>query len=108
MPDLDDLANMTGVTRERMMKIWEEVKENKRKLDACPTPHRFGRVEFQSGRAHYVFCDACGGRMPVHDALTFRRGFAAAGGNPEVVMSERLLITKRGERPPPEQGGVVS
>lgn len=98
MPDLDDLANMTGVTRERMMKIWEDVKTNHAALNNCPQPHRFGRVEFQGGLARYVFCDNCGGRMSVMDALTFRRGYAAAGGNPELVMSERLLTTgKRSE-----------
>lgn len=88
------LVSVTGVTRDRMLKIWEEVKENVRKLDSCPSPHhRFLKVEFSSGIPRYVFCSECGGRMDIMLARSYRSGFAAAGGKPEEVMPERLLRT---------------
>lgn len=88
-------SNVTRIGRECLKEIWEEVKENRRRLDNCVGHHQFGRVRFANGIARDVTCDVCGGSMSVMSALDYRRGFAAAGGNPELVMSERLLMTGR-------------
>lgn len=52
-----------------MDKIWEQVKENRRKLDSCKQ-HDFERRE--SGV--YYYCKHCGGRVDISGAYWYKRG----------------------------------
>lgn len=69
---------MTLITRADTRRIFEEVKSNHAKLDACPGPHEFRPVAKYPDRPanplkDYVCC-RCGGRV---DAIAFgwyRRG----------------------------------
>lgn len=38
---LDAIASMTGITKEQSLKIFEQAKENLRRLDGCAGPHQF-------------------------------------------------------------------
>lgn len=63
--------------------------ENTRKLLQCPQ-HAFGRFQ---GLNLPLTCQHCGGTMDVEEAMLYREGFAAAGGNPNEV----LLVDEGGE-----------
>ena len=70
------------MTKEEAKKLLAEVKENSRKLGACPV-HNFGLCpsgnELWSTR--YLVCLNCGGRMEKLQAVRYAEGYAAAGGD---------------------------
>lgn len=69
--------------RAEAQKLIELIRDNIRKLHACPR-HRFKtdvKIEF-GGK---VACLECGGTMDMLDASEYTRGFIAAGGDPELV-----------------------
>jgi hypothetical protein len=84
MPNgLELLSKISGEPKEKVKHIWEEVKENRRKLDGC-AKHQFGDIVVV-GRPMRVACKNCGGLMDPLDVLLYQRGYAAAGGDPDDV-----------------------
>jgi hypothetical protein len=65
--------------------LMAEVRENQRKLKNCPR-HRFAGGPIKLGAKHT--CLWCGGSISNSDLLSYCRGFAAAGGDPNVVYPE--------------------
>jgi hypothetical protein len=61
-------------------KIWEEVKANRAKLDACPR-HRFTGGDTILGLriGQKMTCTVCGGQMELTDVGQYIRGYEAAG-----------------------------
>jgi hypothetical protein len=56
-----------------------DIKANQAKLSACSV-HRFpDEIAFGD---HWV-CERCGGHMQVGEALSYCRGYRAAGGDPQ-------------------------
>lgn len=66
------------------MSHFEKIALNRVKLDCCEQ-HEFEThgVEVQIGKR--VKCKRCGGEMSLIQANEYVRGFAAGGGNPELV-----------------------
>jgi hypothetical protein len=67
---------------EASRKLWEEVKENHRRQEACPK-HHFTYDKVQIGKP--IECDNCGGTMQFTDAGMYVKGYMAAGGNADDV-----------------------
>lgn len=72
---------MATLTTKEMRSIWEEVKDNSRRLKSC-SRHRF-HGEHCLGRK--MTCLECGGTLTPSDILTYARGYAAAGGKLEDI-----------------------
>jgi hypothetical protein len=62
--------------------IWDQVKANSAKLEACPC-HRFAGGPVQIGQRH--LCLECGGEMAGSDLLWYIRGYEAAGGAADII-----------------------
>ena len=62
--------------------IWEDVKANRARLDACPR-HAFAPLPVKIGQP--VTCTVCSGTLGLVDVSYYIRGFVAAGGDPNVV-----------------------
>lgn len=57
------LENVSGLKKEEVAKIWEEVKENSERLRGCEGPHEFEKKnDGLYARADYR-CKKCGGRV---------------------------------------------
>ena len=72
------LSQVSGVPRDDIMSIWEQVKANSTKLRACPR-HRFLGGEIRLGQK--VVCLFCGGEMGLVSVGDYIRGYVAAGGD---------------------------
>lgn len=69
------LSRVSGVPREGVMEIWEQVKENRRKLDACDGPHEFDEQtgSVLSSRKTFV-CRKCGGALRASEYNWYQKG----------------------------------
>lgn len=71
---IDALSSVSGVSRDKIKAIAEEVKANRIKLDGCHGPHRFtipvGRREF----ADDFVCEVCGGWVSSIHKLWYEKG----------------------------------
>lgn len=57
------LENVSGLSRDEIGKIWDEVRENSKRLKECPGPHEFEKTnDGLFARADYR-CKKCGGRV---------------------------------------------
>ena len=77
------LANVSGLSRESVLSIWEQVKANAARLDACPR-HRFepvGGVKL----GEKLTCTTCGGTMGLVDIGNYIKGYVAAGKSADDV-----------------------
>lgn len=54
------LSRVTGLSEADVREVFEEARENAKRLDACWGPHDFG--DFEPGKRDY-FCSNCGGRV---------------------------------------------
>lgn len=52
------LSKVSGLPRAEVQELWQQVKANQARLDACPGPHRFDG----HGRRDYR-CSECGGTV---------------------------------------------
>lgn len=69
--------------------VLEEIRENQKRLDNCkrhyfPTlpPVEVIRTSFRLK----LSCAACGGEILATEVAAYVRGFAAAGGNPDLII----------------------
>ena len=69
--------------RSEYQKIFEEVRRNRKRLDNCtrheidpPKPYKLGMK---------LTCKRCAGQIDGPELLSYVRGYAAAGGNPDDV-----------------------
>ena len=76
------LSDLSGVSRADVLSIWEEVKANRAKLDACAR-HRFLPVPVKMGDK--VTCVVCGGILSLSALDSYVRGYKASGGNPDDI-----------------------
>lgn len=76
------LADFSGLSKTKVLSIWEEVKENAAKLKACPR-HRFPGGDVKLGQR--VTCLECGGWMNLTRAGEYVNGYEAAGGDADNV-----------------------
>lgn len=74
---LDQLAGAMMVKSKDLKDIWEDVKENHRKLDSCPGPHDFVVKNPEARRMNQrMVCRKCKGEMTVLDANLYLKGVA--------------------------------
>ena len=80
MPGMDGaaaLARVSGLSKQDVLSIWEQVKENSRKLHACKR-HRFPGGKVKLGDK--ARCLECGGELGLVPIGEYIRGYEAAGG----------------------------
>lgn len=65
--------------------LWEEVKENRRKLDSCKV-HDFGKLPEEFTPSRRFVCKNCGGAMTVCEVMSYASGYRAAGGDPNNIL----------------------
>ena len=73
---LDNISALTGIPRSDMLKIWDMVKANQARLNACPR-HRFKAVELGKVGTKYE-CSCCGGTTDVSSVSWYEKGLAHA------------------------------
>lgn len=73
---------VTDEMRERMARI----RANRTALDNCPR-HAFGELPAMAFGMKLT-CQRCGGVMDAIEAAAYARGFEAAGGNPDEIISD--------------------
>lgn len=69
--------------------LWQQVKDNRLKLDSCAC-HSFGKVVGDraggySPRQNMRTCQRCDGNMEDRDIVLYAKGYKAAGGNPDDI-----------------------
>lgn len=69
------------MTREESIALFEQIKENRSKLDGCAR-HRFEIGEPPYAMGQKVACTNCGGSLGLVEIAAYTRGYAAAGGDP--------------------------
>lgn len=71
-------------SKEELHKIWEEVKENLRRLRPCPRHHfKAQRDEIKLGKKEV--CVNCKGEMSLTDIGVYIRGYEAHGGSADDI-----------------------
>lgn len=66
--------------------IWEEVKDNQKKIRGC-RKHSFGTVgPLKIGQK--LICHNCGGTMNLSDIGSYIRGYQAAGGSATDIIAD--------------------
>jgi hypothetical protein len=68
---LGALAAVSGLSVDDVKGIWEEVKLNAKKLEACGGPHAFGALV--AGQRRYV-CSKCGGGVNANARYWYEQG----------------------------------
>lgn len=76
------LSNLSGMPRDKVLEIWEEVKINSAKLKNC-IRHRFEQQSVKLGDK--ITCVNCGGVMSLSSAGEYVRGYKASGGDSDDV-----------------------
>lgn len=72
---LEVMGEVTGLGREEMVKIHEEVKANHAKLNACPGPHDFQpESDPPTRRVNRFRCTKCGGTVSLSDYKWYQDG----------------------------------
>ncbi len=67
------IESVSGIKREESLRIFEQVKANRRALDACDGPHDFAGVdEGRPGRDYR--CKKCNGKVDVHAHYWYEQG----------------------------------
>jgi len=69
---LDALSKISGLKKERVQKIWDDVKDNQKVLEECERPHDFEQISEKFG-SDYV-CKKCGGKVRSIDAKWYKEG----------------------------------
>lgn len=82
---LDRLAGFSGQSREALLGIWESVKANQARLDACPL-HDFGELQNKLG-ARYT-CRNCGGHTDASAVSWYQAGLAHGMGRASPPINE--------------------
>ena len=77
---VDALSRMSGLSKDRVHEIWNDVKVNIEKLKGCDG-HRFGEIGGDGRPSERCICKNCGGTMTVMAIITYGRGYEHAGGN---------------------------
>lgn len=72
---IDKLSKLTGISKSSMLKIWEEVQANNKRLDACVGPHDFSikRNPEKKIGSDWI-CTKCGGRISGHNKQWYEKG----------------------------------
>ncbi len=73
------------LTKEQCAELLRDVKANRKALDECKQ-HAFGEIPalFLGVKLH---CCNCGGHMMAIEACQYTRGFEAAGGDPNQIIT---------------------
>lgn len=59
---------------DEMLRIWQEVKANSAKLEACVGPHDFQPPEGSKAFAVKYTCSRCGGHLNAIEVIWYKRG----------------------------------
>lgn len=78
------LSRISGLPKQEVQSIWEEVKENHRRWRSCPR-HRFSTPEGGVTIGTKLVCECCGATADLVKISTYIEGYVAAGGNPDDV-----------------------
>lgn len=71
---VDKLSAATGISRESMLSLWDEVKANHQRLESCKR-HDFPTTETGRLGLRYT-CRVCGGWADGHSIVWYLRGVA--------------------------------
>jgi hypothetical protein len=82
---VDQLSNMSGLSRDGIKNIWKEVQANHAKLASCPR-HRFEGGSVKIGQK--VTCLNCGGMTGLVHVGDYIDGYRAAGGDVNDIWPE--------------------
>jgi 5-methylcytosine-specific restriction endonuclease McrA len=70
---IDKLSSITGLSKENIDRIWQEVKDNKKQLDECVGPHDFSIRDRQLFTRRFT-CTKCGGVITASDKYWYDKG----------------------------------
>ncbi len=78
----DELSKLSGLSRDDVKSIWEEVKANHAKLSACER-HNFTPQLVGLGKR--VTCNRCNGSMTLTNVGEYIRGYVASGNSSDDI-----------------------
>ena len=74
MPDgVEILSKVSGLSKDDILSIWDEVRENAKKLEGCPGPHDF-QPDTSKRLNRDEVCSKCGGKISKVNANWYREG----------------------------------
>lgn len=79
------LSQLSGIPREKVLSIWEQVKANSARLKGCAR-HRFSGGKVKIGQK--MTCLVCGGEMDLPRIGEYIRGYKAGGGSADDIWPE--------------------
>lgn len=79
---LDQIANIVGIDRSDVQKIWRKARENNKRIESC-SRHVFPADSVRLGVKYR--CLNCRGEMDAVSVKYYIEGYMAAGGNPDVI-----------------------
>lgn len=75
MTVVDQLSEISGISKPEMNAIWEQVKANHKRLDECVGPHVFTREVSRTGKlVRRWACERCGGEIETVDKSWYEMG----------------------------------
>jgi hypothetical protein len=69
---IDALSKVSGLSNKNIESIWEDVKENGKKLSECSKPHDFQKEKGK--RFNDYICSLCGGKVSASSAKWYNEG----------------------------------
>lgn len=70
---VDTLSGLTGMSRESLLKVWNDVKVNQAQLDAC-AEHNFGELPRPFSGHFRMTCLRCGGSADASSVHWYQLG----------------------------------
>lgn len=74
MAAIDEFSKITGLKKETINEVWEEVKANHAKLDACKGPHTFEPIDSTKKIGCRYRCALCGGEVDSINKSWYAKG----------------------------------
>lgn len=72
---VDTIADASGVPRSELLSIWDRVRANQARLEACHR-HDFVALQPEKPMGGKFQCSACGGDVDHHAVWWYRKGLA--------------------------------
>ena len=82
MGAIDDFSRITGLRKSTINEVWEEVKANHAKLDACDGPHVFEPIDAKKVVGRRYRCGLCKGEVDAINRSWYEKGLEHARREP--------------------------
>ena len=78
------LSRLSGISRDEVLALWQQVKDNKAKLKSCAR-HRVDVDPASVNIGMRLRCVSCGGEMSLSDIGSYIGGYVSNGGSADDI-----------------------